>query len=372
VPFRPDKNEIRGYASDMRHSRNLDAHYAQSCSHTGRAYHIQLLTLMVRIIYRGNLSVWIGLAAGVIYAVVARLIIASARLGEYFVIMSIGFVFLVPLALGVLTVYFGFKEKPRKWYYWIFMPWISCLILLSAALLIGWEGSICILMALPIFLLMSSLGGLFTGLVLNQKALERRAYSLVVLFAALPFVSSSIEHRFRPPDSLRSVETQITINASPQTVWQNIERVREIKPPEQRFSVFHLMGFPRPVEATLSYEGVGGVRHATFEGGVLFVETINKWEPEKELAFSIKADTKSIPPTTLDEHVTIGGPYFDMLEGDYRIEQTGEHQVILHLGSKHRLSTRFNFYAGLWTDLIMRDIQNNILGIIKNRCEVSP
>jgi len=327
---------------------------------------------MPRIIHRGNLSVWIGLAAGVVYGVVARLIVASARLGDYFVIMSIGFIFLVPLALGVLTVFFGFKEKPRKWYYWIFMPWIPCLLLMSAALLIGWEGSICILMALPIFLLMSTLGGLFTGLVLNQKFLERRAYSLVVLFATLPFVSSSIEHRFRPPDSLRSVETQITINASPQTVWQNIERVREIKSDEQRFSLFHLMGFPRPVEATLSYEGLGGVRHATFEGGVLFVETINKWEPQKELAFSIKADTKSIPPTTLDDHVTIGGPYFDMLDGNYRIEQTGEKQVILHLSSKHRLTTRFNIYAGLWTDLIMRDIQNNILEIVKSRCEVSP
>jgi hypothetical protein len=171
------------------------------------------------------------------------------------------------------------------------------------------------------------------------------------------------------PQTVRTVETQITINASPRVVWQNIERVREIEKNEQKTSMFHLLGFPRPVEATLSHEGVGAVRHASFEGGLVFVETITKWEPQEELSFSIKADTGSIPPTTLDEHVTVGGDYFDVLEGRYKIEPLSNEQVVLRLSSKHRLSTRFNLYAGWWTDNIMRDIQENILGIIKNRCE---
>ncbi|MBM4255466.1 MAG: hypothetical protein FJ147_06155 [Deltaproteobacteria bacterium] len=134
-------------------------------------------------------------------------------------------------------------------------------------------------------------------------------------------------------------------------------------------SFVHMIGFPRPVEATLSHPGVGGIRHATFAGGVLFIETITHWEPEKELVFSIKADTASIPPTTLDPHVTIGGEYFDVLEGRYWIEPIKEQRVILHLESTHRVSTRFNFYSSWWTDFIMRDIQNNILKIIRTRCE---
>ena len=101
----------------------------------------------------------------------------------------------------------------------------------------------------------------------------------------------------------------------------------------------------------------------------MFVETITDWRPQEALSFDIKADTGSIPPTTLDEHVTVGGPYFDVLEGRYRIERGGEGTVLLQLSSVHRLSTRFNFYSGVWTDFIMRDIQNNILGIIKHRCE---
>jgi hypothetical protein len=113
---------------------------------------------------------------------------------------------------------------------------------------------------------------------------------------------------------------------------------------------------------------VGGVRHASFEGGVVFVETIHAWGPERHLAFAIDADPDSIPARALDEHVTVGGPYFDVLEGDYRIAPLPGGRVRLHLESRHRLSTRFNAYAGLWTDFILEDTQRYILEALRRRC----
>lgn len=324
---------------------------------------------METIIHKANASIWFGLAAGILYGAIARLAFSYNRFQEFWSLMTVGFIFFVPFTLGILTVYYGEKERTRSWRYRIFMPWVPCLILMSAAFLIGWEGSICILMALPVFLVMSTLGGVIAAAIFQTKRQRKNDFPLLIFFAAMPFVSASIEHRFRLPQSVRTVETQITINASPRVVWQNIERVREIEKNEQKTSMFHWLGFPRPIEATLSREGVGGVRHASFEGGVLFVETITKWEPQQELSFTIKADTESIPPTTLDAHVTVGGDYFDVLEGRYRIEPLTNEQVVLRLSSKHRLSTRFNLYAGWWTDNIMRDIQENILGVIKDRCE---
>lgn len=325
---------------------------------------------MRKLLHGGNVTHWVGLAVGIVYGLAARFAFTHDRFAEMLGVMTVGFLFLMPLALGVLTVYFGAKQKQRSWAYWILMPWVPCIILLAAVLLIGWEGRICILMALPVFLFLSSLGGLVAGLIIRANLRDRNSYSLVAIIVFLPFISGAVEGQLGRPDSTRLVETKITINAPSHKVWDNIIRVKKIEPGEQRFSTVHSIGFPRPVEATLSREGIGGVRHATFEGGVLFVETIDKWDPEKELSFGIKADTKSIPPTTLDEHVTIGGPYFDMLEGTYVIERVNDNQVVLHLSSKHRLSTRINFYAGLWTNFIMRDIQNNILEVIKRRSEL--
>lgn len=129
------------------------------------------------------------------------------------------------------------------------------------------------------------------------------------------------------------------------------------------------MGFPKPVEATLSHDGVGGIREAKFERGLMFLETITVWEENKRLIFTIKSDPEKTPLTTLDPHVVVGGDYFDTLLGKYEIEILDNNTIRLHLESKFRISTRFNFYAHLWSDFLMRDIQENILRVIKERCE---
>jgi hypothetical protein len=110
-------------------------------------------------------------------------------------------------------------------------------------------------------------------------------------------------------------------------------------------------------------------RHASFERGLLFTKTVTTWNPPHVLAFSIRADTQQIPPTTMDEHVTIGGRYFDVLRGEYRLEPRADGSVVLHLSSQERLSTDFNGYAGLWSDAVMRSLQQSILSVIRDRCE---
>ena len=224
-------------------------------------------------------------------------------------------------------------------------------------------------MALPVYLLMASLGGYFVWLGTRRSLQSAPNTVLVATLALLPFLSAQIEQNFELPTTHRQVKTEIPIDASPSTVWQNIIRVPTIRDSEQRTFSFHVLGFPKPVEATLSHEGVGGIRHASFEGGLVFVETITVWEPERELAFGIQVDPELVPATTLDEHVVVGGPFFETLDGRYRIEPLEEGGVVLHLESTHRLSTRFNFYSSWWSDLIMRDIQNYILVILKERCE---
>lgn len=314
-----------------------------------------------------------GVLIGVLYGACARAAFGHRWMhGDVFSVMSISFLFLVPLVLGFLAVYLGERKGP-PWSWWkrIVVPWASALLALGGALAVAWEGIICIALWLPLFLVMSSLGGIAAGLV--RKITPTGTHPLVLTFSVLiPFAVSPVEHRLPVPSERRVVRTEIAIQAPVATVWQNIERVRKIEPGEHRRSLFHVLGFPRPVAATLSREAVGGVRHATFEGGVLFVETITDWQPGKRLAFSIHADPAGIPQTTLDEHVTVGGPFFDVLEGVYEIEPVAPGKVVLHLASTHRLSTRFNAYSGFWTDLIMRDVQEYILEILKRRCEGAP
>jgi hypothetical protein len=72
------------------------------------------------------------------------------------------------------------------------------------------------------------------------------------------------------------------------------------------------------------------------------LETVTDWVPERRLRFTIAAQTDSIPASTLDEHVTIGGPYFDVLSGRYDIRAAPNGGVVLDLTSELRVSTHFN------------------------------
>lgn len=71
----------------------------------------------------------------------------------------------------------------------------------------------------------------------------------------------------------------------------------------------------------------------------------------------------------MDEHIVIGGKYFDVLDGTYELEQLNDSTCRLHLYSHFRMSTTFNAYASIWGKWIMQDIQDNILQVIKNRSE---
>jgi len=71
----------------------------------------------------------------------------------------------------------------------------------------------------------------------------------------------------------------------------------------------------------------------------------------------------------LDEHVVVGGKFFDVLTGTYQLEKLNETTYRLHLYSFFKMNTTFNFYASWWAGQIMNDIQVNILKIIKQRAE---
>lgn len=301
---------------------------------------------------------FIGIAIGTLYGVVARLMQLWPVLGGLFGAMTVAFLFLVPLVIGYLTV---FPAVNPSWTYRLLTPWIPISLSVLLAWIVGWEGTICVVMGLPLLLILGSLGG-----ILGAQA-GRRAGTL--LAAMLPFAFAPFEQMIPVPASHRRVETEITIRAEPAAVWSQIVEVPVIRPEEQHPGLFTRIGFPRPISATLSHRGVGGVRLARFEGGVLFVETVTDWESEKLLRFTIRPETDSIPVTTLDPHVVVGGSYFDVLTGTYRLEPVEAGRVVLHLASELRVSTPFNFYSGPWADAIMRSIQRNILEVVRRRAE---
>ena len=305
----------------------------------------------------------LGMVAGVVYGVIARFMAAGSHAGlsGSFFVMTVAFLFLVPLTVGYLTV--SSVGRPSIAYR-IFAPWVSSIATIVVTVLVGWEGSICVAMGTPLILVISSLGGLLGG----NRFTGRRA--VTPLMIALPYLVAPLEaHRTLPARFTDSVAS-IDIAAPASVVWRFVASVDSIRPEEQRPALFIAMGFPRPISATLSRPGVGGVRRARFERGLVFTETVTTWLPDSVLSFTIRPNTDSIPPTTLDPHVTIGGRFFDVLTGTYELYRLSPTTTRLVLRSRHRVSTPFNPYAGWWADRVMRSIQDNILEVHRARAEV--
>lgn len=311
-----------------------------------------------------------GIVAG---AVVGLLWYAGHRAGIPLTnrvgLMYSSFFLTVPGAMGAASVYFSPDDARERASSWFLRPTGSVLLAAGLTMLVKWEGGICVVMALPFFLPPAILGGALVGHFLKKRK-ERRGQAVLCLALLGPAIAGGAEARLPAPrEEIRRVENVAVIEAPASSVWREVRSVRRIEPSEHGWYFSHAIGFPRPVAADLQGTGVGSVRRATFEGGVLFLERVTAWQEERLLRFSIRA--QPVPPGTLDEHVTIGGPYFDVLEGEYLLEPLGPSRTRVRLSSRHRLSTRFNLYSGLWTDFIMRDIQGYILGIVARRAEAS-
>jgi hypothetical protein len=308
----------------------------------------------------------IAIGTGLFFALLSRFLFDDHLGNRAGGLLTISFLLVMPMALGAITAHFVPAEKPG----WRIAgaPAITVVLFIISAFIFNLEGIICLIIIGPIFSVLAIIGAALYLSIVDWLP-PRRDKTLVVAFALLPFLAIAIENRFDNPDDFRRVENTVEINAPAAVVWQHIIRVAPIQATDLGHSLIDDIGFPRPVEATLTHEGVVGVRHATFERGVEFIETVDDWQPLQRLSFSIVPNTATIPPTTFDEHVIVGGRFFDVLRGTYELRPAGQGRTLLVLHSEQRLSTHLNWYAGLWTSFVMSEIQQRILVVLKQRCE---
>ena len=304
----------------------------------------------------------IGLLSGVTYGLLARLAVSFSEWGSGLLAMTLGFLFVVPIIIGYLTVR-PVVGDGASFRFRFFAPWVTCGLVILASVIVGLEGAVCVVFAAPAMLILASLGGLLAG---AQPTTSRADVPIAVL---LPWVVIGLERGTPGPTKQVVTTTQIEIAAPASTVWPLVVSVDSIRDGERRPALFTAIGFPRPIAATLDHPGVGGVRTATFDRGLVFREAVVEWVPERRLRFTIKA--QAVPTAALDPHVTIGGPFFDVLTGTYELQPVSPTRTVLVLRSEHRVSTRFNFYAAWWADRVMASVQRNILVVLKERAEMA-
>lgn len=282
-------------------------------------------------------------------------------LGENSGLATFAFLVLVPVGLGALSAHLipAHRAKARD-------AIAICLLFLITSASVYTGMFFCILIAAPMWILPVLVGWWVVKLFqrYNRNRTHHRVFTGLLL--VLPLMFAPLETYIPAPDWIRLVEDSVIIDGTPEDVWENIIRMDTITPDEQRPSLYHTLGVPRPVRATLDREGVGGIRVGEFEFGLTFHEIITVWELNQAVRFDVKVRTNTRDTDILGQ---IGGRYFDIFEAGYRIEPLANGQVRLHLSSTYRLSTHFNTYGVLWSDWILHDFQGYVLQTVKTRVE---
>lgn len=286
---------------------------------------------------------------------------------EFLEFVSIAMLIVSPVSIGIFTVLFLTKEQIHtKSNIWLH-PWFPILAWAIISLLLVWETIICVIMLLPLFLPMASIGG-FIGGYIRRKYIDRPQSGILSCLAIFPLFVGVIETPFESPTEYVSVTDTVVINAAPDAVWKSIPNIKNIDVAELPWNMSHFMGIPKPVSALTPELKVGGIRELYWERGVHFQEEITELTVNKKLGYRVLVDQESMKIAELDTHIVVGDKYFDVISGEYELTTEGG-VTFLSLTSKYRITSKVNWYGVFWANFVLDDFHNSVLTLIKNRVE---
>ncbi|MFZ6653634.1 hypothetical protein [Undibacterium sp. TJN19] len=307
-----------------------------------------------------------ALCAGVIYGMLLRIGFEYKFLNDgWLQIVSTAFLVITPFSVGAVAVLLAAGKQPISVGKQISIASTSMLLFLFTMFILLFEGLICIILVLPVFLVAAIIGGVIAGAIHNHL---RPSRATLPCFALLPLLLGPVEAHLPPATSEQQVSSVIQIQASPEEVFDQLATVRDIAPGELGFAFVHLIGLPKPVEANMAGTGVGAVRRSDWEKNVHFEEIITTWQRPYAMHYKFHMLPGGIPRDALDRHVEMGGEYFNVLDGGFDLRARDG-------GTELRLSTRFQnksqlkTYGDLWGKMVLADFHQSILGLMKNRAE---
>ena len=280
-------------------------------------------------------------------------------------VMSAAFLLGAPIAAGAFAVY-ALPEEKKSLRLAIFSPWAAVGLMLLGCAVTMLEGLICIALLSPIFFICGSVGGL--AMYAIQRISTRNGTNLGV-FALLPAVLLAGESVIPLSNQDLQIRRSVIIDASPERVWGEIVVARDIQPHELPFSVTHAIGVPRPVEGVNRQTQEGEVRFSVWERGVRFQGVVRERREFQVIHWDYEFDSHSFPPGSMDEHVAIGGRFFDLRDTRFELDEIKPGQTELVIVAKYRVSSTINFYAVPAAKFLGHDFVRTILGLYKHRSE---
>lgn len=308
--------------------------------------------------FRSSYPFFVGIAAGI-----ALRLLYLGQPGDAFAPMMASFIYLSPLVVGAVTVYVAERTERRSVGYYFAAPLLANVFYVFGTLVIMIEGLICVLLIVPLFALLGAVGGLLMGAVCRLTNWPKQTLGCL---AALPLILGGFEQHVPLPDRIASVERTRLVAAPPEAVWAEIENARDIRRDEVDHAWIYRIGVPTPVMGVTERRDGVAVRHITMGKGIHFDQVAETWDPPRRASFRYRFTDDSFPKYALDQHVTIGGRYFDLRDTEYTlVPRGGATELRIRMG--YRVTTPFNWYAAPMARWLIGDFEETILRFYERR-----
>jgi hypothetical protein len=304
------------------------------------------------------------IAAGAVVGILVR-VMFSGDPGRPYAAMMVSFLFFSPILVGAVTVYMAELIARRSWWYYIWAPFVANLLFVGAAFVLLLEGLICLVFFAPILLLGGVAGGLLMGFICRATHWPRKA---MYTFAVLPLALGGLESGLETPTQLGDVERSIVVRAAPETVWRNIMHAAEIRPDEVREAWIFRIGVPLPLAGTLEPSAEGLVRKMRMGKDVHFDQVVAAAHENRHVRFTYRLYPDSFPPYALDDHVVVGGYYFDIQDTAYTLTPVAA-GTELKVRMGYRVTTQFNWYSQPLARAMLGNFEETVLDFYRRRSE---
>jgi uncharacterized protein YndB with AHSA1/START domain len=308
-------------------------------------------------------SFWWPVGGGALAGLLMRFIFSGEPGNAYSAMLS-SFIIGSPVLVGFLTVYLAELTERRSWSYYFAAPVVSSAVYVFATLVFTIEGIICAVIIVPLFAALSGLAGLAMGAICRFANWPRR--TMVSCVALLPLLAGSFEQRLPTAQLLRTQDREVYVAVPPEKVWRELIDTRGIAREEVGDAWMYRIGVPVPEAGEGDFHDGEHLRHITMGKGIHFDQVATQWRPNERVTWRYRFNRDSFPPGALDEHVRIGGHYFDLGETTYALEPEGA-GTRLSVRMRYRVSTSFNWYAGPVADFLVGDFAERILEFYARR-----
>ncbi len=299
-----------------------------------------------------------AILVAIVYAILV-LLFSIYFLGDYGIVVFLG----TPFVAGATSGFLLARAGHTSWSTILGHAIGVVLVLFALMMLFGFEGAICLLMALPLFLPMAMIGAIIgKAIALAPKITsQNKDQGLLGALLLLPLIGVAESQLGELPEMM--VESSLVIDASSQEVW---DTVIAFPPIESEPPWYFRYGIASPKSAYIEGDGIGAVRYCQFTTGD-FVEPITVWNEPNHLAFDVSSQPD--PMVEMTPYREIRPPHLHgtlkSRRGEFVLIPISDDQTKLIGRTWYEIDMSPMGYWTAWTNWLLHRIHYRVLEHIK-------